>query len=157
MDMTSVAEVVRGAVKWAGTNDENLINATVHLDTLRIAGLRQAYTSSIRRDLEKDIEGDTSGHYLDALLAILRGPLLHDVCCIHRAIKGLGIKETILNNVLIGRSNADMRATKAVYQQTFGKDMVADVRGDLSRDPKKLFTMMMEATRNEDSSAVHPQ
>ena len=156
MDMTSVANAVRDSMKGFGTKDSKLISAVAKLDPLQIAGLRQVYTSRIRRDLEKDITSETSGYYRDTLLAIVRGPLLHDVHTVQRSIKGLGTKEVLLNDALIGRSKADMRAIKAAYQQTFGKDMVVEVGGDLSLDTKRHFKMIMAASRNEDSSPVMP-
>jgi annexin A7/11 len=157
MDMTSTANEVRGAMKGFGTKDKVLIKAIAKLDPLQIAGLRQVYKSRIGRDLEKDITSETSGHYREAALAIVRGPLLHDVHCVQKSIKGLGTKEYMLNDALIGRSNADMRAIKAAYHQTFGKDMVAEVEGDLSLDTKRHFKMIMAATRNEESSSLNTQ
>ena len=157
MDMTPAANEVRAAMKGMGTDNKTLIRVLAKLDPLQIAGLRQAYTSRIKRDLEKDIKKETSGNYEEALLAIVRGPLLHDVHCIKKAIKGVGTHEHMLSDVLVGRSNADMRAIKVAYHQTFGNDMVSDVLGDLSMDTKRHFEIIMAATRNEESSLLYPQ
>lgn len=155
--MTATATRVRAAMKGLGTNEKELTAALAKLDPLQIAGLRQVYTSRVGRDLEKDIESETSSHYREGLLAIVRGPLLQDVYCVQRAVKGLGTNERVLNDVLICRSNADMRAIKAAYHQTFGRDMVADVDGDLSLETKRFFKMVMAAIRNEEYSPIHPQ
>lgn len=157
MDMTSVATDVRNAMKGFGTNDKALIKAVAKLDPLQIAGLRQAYKSRINRDIEKDITSETSGDYRDGLIAIVQGPLLHDVQTLQKSIKGMGTKERMLNDVLLGRSNADMRAIKAVYRQTFSKDMVAEVKSDLSLKTERHFEMIMAATRNEESTPLNPQ
>lgn len=157
MDMTTTAQELRAAMKGIGTDDNTLIKVLSKLDPLQIAGLRQAYKSRVKRDLEKDINSETSGDYKEALLAIVRGPLLHDAYCVKKAIKGAGTKEHMLNDVLVGRSNADMRAIKAAYHQTFGKDMLLDVADDLSFDTKRHFKMIMAATRNEESSPLYPQ
>lgn len=157
MDMTATATTVHGAIKGRGANDEALIKAVATLDPLQIAGLRPAYMSHMKGDIEHDITGHSSGYYEEGLLAIVRGPLLHDAYCVQRSIKGLGTKERMLNDVLIGRSNADMRAIKLAYQQTFGKDMVAEVAGDLIMNKKTYFGMIMAAGRNEESTLVDPQ
>ncbi len=157
VDMTSTANTIRAAMKGMGTDDATLIKTLAKLDPIQIAGLRQAYTTRVRRDLEKDIASETSGHYREGLLAIVRGPLLHDVYCVQRAIKGAGTKERMLNDVLIGRSNADMRAIKEAYRQTFKKDMVVDVSGDLSMKTKDHFQKIMSATRNEETTPFYPQ
>lgn len=157
IDMTATASEVRGAMKGLGTKDKVLIKAVANLNPLQITGLRHAYKSHVRRDLEKDITSETSGHYREGLLGIVRGPLLHDVYCVQKAIKGLGTNECMLNDVLLGRSNADTRAIKAAYHQTFGKDMVDDVADDLSFDTRRHFKMIMAATRTEESSLIFPQ
>ena len=101
--------------------------------------------------LESKIDGSFRGHYGDALLQLVRGPLLADVHNINRAIKGLGTKEDMLNDVLIGRSNADMQAIKQCYQQTFRKTMESDVQDDLSLKTKTMFQLIMRASRTEES------
>jgi len=155
--MRLTAQKLSAALEKYGTDDQTLIRELVKLDPLQIAALRKVYTSRLKGDLEKDIHHKTSGDYKDALLAIAQGPLLHDAHCIQRAIKGAGTNERMLNDALIGRSNADMRAIKAAYQQTFGKGMEAEVTNDLSMKTKDHFKKIMSATRNEESTPVYPQ
>jgi annexin A7/11 len=155
--MRLTAQKIAAAMEKYGTDDQTLIRELAKLDPLQITGLRQVYKSRVKGDLEKDVHHKTSGDYRDALLAIVQGPLLHDVHCIQRAIKGAGTNERMLNDALIGRSNADMRAIKVAYQHTFGKDMEAEVRNDLSMKTKDHFKMIMSATRNEESTPVYPQ
>ena len=69
----------------------------------------------------------------------------------------MGTKESVLNDVLLGRSNADMRAIKHAYQSTFGRTMEADVKGDLSMKTARLFAMVMAANRAEESTPINPQ
>lgn len=157
MDMTPAANSIRAAMKGFGTDDRALIQAVAKLDPLQIIGLRQVYKTRIGRDIEKDITSESTSYYREGLLAIVRGPLLQDAHCVQRSIKGLGTIEGMLNDALIGRSNADMRAIKEAYQQTFGKDMVAEVEGDLSLGTKRHFKMIMAATRNEELMPVSLQ
>lgn len=157
IDMTHVAHTVGDATKRIVTNHTKLIEVLAKLDPLQIAALKQAYTIHIKQNLEKDLDDKTSGHYREGMLAIARGPLLQDVHCVHKAIKGLGTDEGMLNDVLVGRSNADMRAIIAAYQQTLGKDMVKDVKRDLSLETKDHFNEILKATRNEESSPCDPQ
>lgn len=155
--MTPAAEKVRLAMKGIGTDDSTLIDMLARLDPLQIARLRQVYASHFKRDLEKDIGSKTSGHYGDAMVAIVQGPLLHDAYCVKKAIKGAGTNESMLNDVLVGRSNADMQAIKAIYRQTFGKEMETDVRDDVSMKTDEQFRMIMTATRNEESTPAYPE
>jgi annexin A7/11 len=144
-------------MKGFGTNEAVLIQILSKPDPLQINLLRNTYNQRHRRDLEKDIKSETSKYFKDALVQIVQGPLMSDVHNVHDAIKGLGTKESVLNDVLIGRSNADMRAIKQAYQQTYRHTLEADVKGDLSMKTERLFDMVMSATRNEESAPVIPQ
>lgn len=90
------------------------------------------------------------------LISILRGPLQQDVWCLNKALKGAGTKEDLLNEVLIGRSNADINAIKQAYHQTYHRSLEKDVKDDLSMKTERLFSMILSATRQEDSAPVMP-
>lgn len=70
---------------------------------------------------------------------------------LHDAMKGAGTKEKVLNDVLLGRSNADVNAIKSRYGQTFGRDLVAAVKDELSFKTKRHFEIVLSAQRVEDS------
>lgn len=118
--------------------------------------IRETYFQRTKQPLESKIESSFRGHYGDVLLQLVRGPLLSDAWNVNRAIKGAGTKEDMLNDVLIGRSNADMRAIKQAYHQIFKRTMEADVEGDLSLKTKTMFQLIMRASRTEDSHPYNP-
>ena len=139
-------------------------NQLTHLsDTLaqmspeEIRPLKQQYQQRHHRLIEADIESETTGHFELALLSILRGPLQQDDYCLHKAIAGAGTNEDLLNDVLIGRSNADMRVIKECYQATYRRSVETDVRQDLSAKTERMFMMLLGANRAEDSAPVIPQ
>jgi len=144
-------------MKGFGTNEAELIRALSKLDPLQVATVRQAYQQRFMRNLAQDIEKETSGYFEEGLLAIVRGPLEQDCFLVHSAIKGLGTKESMLDDVLIGRSNADINAIKAQYQQMYHKSLESDVRGDLSAETERMYMMIISARRNEDSAPTIPQ
>lgn len=76
---------------------------------------------------------------------------------VHSAIHGAGTKEAVLNDVLLGRSNADMRAIKHAYLETYHASMDLVVKDDLSMKTERLFAMVMAATRAEESAPIIPQ
>jgi annexin A7/11 len=157
MDMSRQADDLRKAMKGFGTDEKALIAILAPMDPLQAAGVRQAFAQRHRRDLIKDIESETSGYFRDGLVAMVRGPLEQDVLNANKAIKGFGTKESILNDVLLGRSNADMNAIKAHYHHVYKKSLESDVKGDLSLKTERLFDMVIAARRNEESSPVIPQ
>lgn len=157
VDMSREADGLRAAMKGFGTDEKAIIAILPRLDPLQIAALRQQYHQRHHRNLIADLESETGGYFRDALVAMVRGPLEQDVYNAHRALEGLGTKETLLNDVLLSRSNADLNAIKALYHQTYRRSLEADVKGDLSMKTERLFAMVLSARRAEETAPVIPQ
>ncbi|RMZ82049.1 hypothetical protein DV737_g2142, partial [Chaetothyriales sp. CBS 132003] len=155
-DASRDANALRTAMKGFGTDERTLITVLTKPDPLQMALLRNTYNSIHRRDLLSDIKSETSGSFRDGLMSLVRGPLAQDTYNINQAIQGIGTKESLLNDVLIGRTNADMRAIKQAYYNEYHKTMESDIRGDLSMKTEKLFDMLVAATRAEESTPVIP-
>lgn len=134
-----------------------IIRVLSKADPVHMAAIRQTYAQrNGGSSLESKVESSFRSHYGDLLLQLVRGPLLSDAHNVNRAVKGLGTKEDMLNDVLIGRSNADMQAIKAAYQQTFKRTMESDVEGDLSLKTKTMFQLVMRASRTDESYPYNP-
>jgi annexin A7/11 len=157
MDMTNAANELRSAMKGFGTDEKVLVRVLGQLGPLEINGVKAAFSARHHRDLMKDVHGETSGHFRDALELIIRGPLEADCYSLHESIKGLGTKESAMNDVLLCRSNADMNAIKQHYHHMYRKSIESDVKGDLSMKTERLFDMAMSARRAEESAPVIPQ
>ncbi|KAI1323329.1 hypothetical protein F5Y16DRAFT_383961 [Xylariaceae sp. FL0255] len=151
------AQALRNAMKGFGTNEMTLITVLHNKDPFQISAINDAYHRLFNRDLVKDIQSETSRWFEDGLVALARGPLLHDVYMLHEAVDGPGTKEKVLNDVLLGRSNADMHAIKRTYQQTFHRSLESDIKGDLSMKTERHFEIVLGACRAEDSAPMIPQ
>jgi annexin A7/11 len=156
-DATADANTLRGAMKGFGTRERPLVDVLSRVDPLQVNSLKQTYTQIHKgRNLEKDIDSETSRYFREGLLAIVRGPLLQDAFNVNQAVKGAGTNEDLLNHVVLGRQNADLRAIKQAYQAQYKSAMESDIAGDLSLKTKDLFRMVLSATRNEENVPVAP-
>lgn len=144
-------------MKGFGTDEKVLVNVLASKDPLQVVVLRDAFRTRHKRNLEDDVRSEVSGSLEDGLLAIIRGPLEQDVYLLHKAMDGPGTKEVVLNDVLLGRSNADMKAIKALYQQKYRTSLEAALKSDLSMKTERHFLMVVAANRAEDSMPVNPQ
>jgi annexin A7/11 len=142
-------------MKGFGTDEKTLINILANRDPLQVVAIREAYNQIHRRTLEIDIKEETSGYFERGLVSLLRGPLLDDVKLLHEGMEGPGTKEWVLNVVLLGRSNADLRAIKDTYHRTFHRDLVQAVRGELSFKTERHFDIVLQANRAEDAVPVN--
>ncbi|KAF7545149.1 hypothetical protein G7Z17_g9402 [Cylindrodendrum hubeiense] len=156
-DPSQDAQALRKAMKGFGTDERTLISVLANKDPLQIEALRTAFDRSFKRSLVADIKSETSSWLELALVQLARGPLLADVHNLHDALAGFGTKELVLNDVLLGRSNADIMAIKSAYYRTFHDKLESVVRGDLSMKTERHFIMVLDAKRAEDSAPVIPQ
>ncbi|KAF7118578.1 hypothetical protein CNMCM5793_008112 [Aspergillus hiratsukae] len=156
-DFRREADLLRKAMKGFGTDEKTLIQVLSKLDPLQMAAVRSTYSNYLHRDLSKDVKSETGGYLRQGLLAIIDGPLLHDVHSAREAVEGLGTKEWLLNDVLLGRSNADLNAIKSTYEHTFHRSLQKDVEADLSFKTLSLFSLVLRADRHEDSYPINPQ
>ena len=155
--MSRQADECRKAMKGFGTDEAALTRALAKISPLEVPALKESFRQRHGRDLEHDVKKEVSGYFETCLLSVLRGPLQQDVCCLDKALKGAGTNEDLLNEVLVGRSNADMQAIKQAYHLTYRRNLEHDVRDDLSAKTERLFSMILSATRQEESAPVIPQ
>jgi annexin A7/11 len=144
-------------MKGFGTDEKTLIGVLSTKDPVQIDAIRREFSSSYRRDLIKDIQNETSSWFEEGLCALARGPLHQDVYLLYNSMNGMGTKEKVLNDVLLGRSNEDMRAIKRTYQDTYRRSLEADIKGDLSMKTERHFLMVLAANRNEPGPMNHQQ
>ncbi len=145
-------------MKGFGTDEKTLIQILCQKDPLQIAVLRQTYARSQGRDLLKDLESELGGSFEEVMMGIVQGPLEHDCYALKKATNGFGTDEETLNNILLGRSNADMAAIKQTYPRVNdGADLEADLRSDLSMITERHFMMVIAGNRAESSAPVIPQ
>ncbi|KAH0526478.1 hypothetical protein TsFJ059_009791 [Trichoderma semiorbis] len=156
-DGTPDAQALRGAMKGFGTDEKTLINVLSRKDPLQIEVIRSTYERTFKRRLVEDIKSETRSWFEFGLVQLARGPLLADIHNLFDAMAGPGTKEIVMNDILLSRSNADLRAIKSAYQQIFRRSLENDVKGELSFKTERHFLIVLAANRAEDSAPVNPQ
>jgi len=155
--VTRDIEAVRKAMKGFGTDEKALIAVLAKKDPLQMETIRTQYDQRMMRNMTGDLEKETSGYFAKGLVELSRGPLVSDCWNLKEATRGMGTKEVVLDDILIGRSNADMNAIKEKYQQLFKTTLEADLKADLSAATEQMYMMIIAARRAEDSHPVNPQ
>jgi annexin A7/11 len=157
MNMSRAADDLRKAMKGFGTDEKLLISVLATMGPLEINGVKQAFQQGHKRDLLKDVHSETSSYFREGLEAIIRGPLEQDCFTLREGLSGMGTKENLLDEVLLGRTNADINAIKRHYQQTYKRSLESDLKSDLSGKTERLYDMVVAARRNEESAPINPQ
>ncbi|OTA88860.1 hypothetical protein M434DRAFT_398878 [Hypoxylon sp. CO27-5] len=157
VDTSSDVEALRKAMKGMGCDEAALIRvltSSKYDNPWAMAQLVGDYNRRFIRDLAKDIESETRGNVETALLALIRGPLEHDVRVLIKALDRAGTDEDALMDVLLCRSNADIRAITAEYKRIKGHDLLVDIKDDVDDTLFRLYSMVLAATRAEDAAPV---
>ena len=156
--MSHLADRLRAAMKGFGTDEKAIIQILTQIpDAPHMLKLRQTFDDKHRRSLLKDLKSELGGKFETGAMALARGPLDEDVYLLHEAIAGPGTNEAILNDVLLGRSNADMNAIKQAYHRAYQRDLTQEVKGELSGKTEDFFVMILKAARAEESAPCIPQ
>ncbi|GFP59619.1 annexin A7 [Trichoderma asperellum] len=152
-------EVLRKAMKGMGCDERALVRVFAnhkYQNPWAFQQLRNDYESRFMRDLVKDVKGETRGDFEDALVALIRGPLGHDVYTLDKALDRAGTDEEALMDVLLCRSNADIRAIAAEYRHVKGKDLLTAIKDDVDDTLFRLYSMVLSAARAEDAAPALP-
>ena len=66
------------------------------------------------------------------LKGLAQGPLAFDVELLKRSLGGIGTDEMLLTELVLNRNQDELRLLIAAYKKRWGKDLVDDVKSDLS-------------------------
>ncbi len=152
VNTSSDAESLRKAMKGMGCDEKALIRVLTspqYSNPWAMAQLVNDYNARFIRNLEEDIKSETRSGLEIALMALLRGPLGNDVNTLDKALNRLGTDEEALMDVLLDRSNADIRAIVAEYKRVTRKDLATDIKEDVDDALFRLCSMVLAGTRAE--------
>ncbi|KAH3705211.1 annexin A6-like isoform X1 [Dreissena polymorpha] len=143
------AEVLHGAMKGLGTDEDAIINVLCYRSNTQRQQIVAAYKTMFGKDLSEDLKGDLSGHFLDTMKALIMAPAEYDAYQLRKAMKGLGTDEDVLIEVLCTRSNAQLKEVIRVYKEKFNRDLEKDIISDTSGHFKKLLVSLVQANRSD--------
>ena len=123
--------------------DESVFNKYfVSLSPMELACVSQHYHKltghTILEAIDKEFHGDSKKAFRTIVYATL-SPSEYFATRVKEAIKGFGTSDHLLMRVLITRDEIDMPQIKQYYKQLYGKDMVQDIKDDISGDYQKLM------------------
>ncbi|CAI4214396.1 unnamed protein product [Parascedosporium putredinis] len=159
VNTTNDVEALRKAMKGMGCDEKALIRVFAspqYANPWAMQQLSRDYNTRFMRSLEEDIKSETRSGLETALLAVLRGPLANDVYVLDKSLNRMGTDEEALMDVMLSRSNADVRAIAAEYRRVKGKDLIVDIKEDVDDNLARMYSMILAGTRAEDAAPVLP-
>jgi len=149
------AYVLRRAMAGMGTDERALIDVLCTKNRREMELVKNAYEALYKRDLVKDIESETSGHFKRILVSLTNGGREHkpvDEALATKEAKALyeageaqwGTDEATFNLVFATRSFPQIRATMRAYKRHTGHDMGKVIEKEMSKDLKRAFLTLVQ-------------
>ncbi|KAF3066676.1 Annexin A7 [Trichoderma lentiforme] len=154
IEITQAINKLQEAMTEAGCDHSTLISVLTDpkfQDPQALHQFQYDYYSQTTLDLAEQIEQKTQGLFRDVLVALLKGPLDHDVDTLDKALSGEEIDERALNDVLLCRFNANIRGIARKYNCTPGRNLVHLIRSKVDKDLFHLYNVILSGTRVEDA------
>jgi len=149
------AELLYKSMKGLGTDDKTLVEVITTRPRHHLLEVKKVYQQKYGHTLEKDIQGDTSGHYEDILLALVTERNYYFAQLLRKAVKGAGTNEHILTEILCLQPNSRLRKILFAYAHEFKRSLIEDVLDDLSGDTKQLYAQILTLARPESGSDLN--
>uniref|UniRef100_A0A3Q3GCJ6 Annexin n=1 Tax=Labrus bergylta TaxID=56723 RepID=A0A3Q3GCJ6_9LABR len=148
------------ALKGAGTDDDVLIEILASRSREQIKDIIKVYKKEFGGKLEKDISGDTSGHFQKLLVILLQvgrgGTCGVDEAKIEKDAKDLyaagegkfGTDEEKFITILGNRSAEHLREVFDAYKKISGSDMEDSIEGETTGNLENLLLAVVKCARS---------
>ena len=139
-------EIYQAGEKKLGTDESVFNKYFCTLSPHELAAVSREYHKltghTILQAIDNEFHGDSKKTLRTIVYATL-SPSEYFATRVKDAVKGLGTKDHLLIRVLVSRSETDMPQIKQYYRQLYGKDMVADIKSDISGEYQNLFVQLV--------------
>lgn len=141
--MKQIAEEIFNAGEKKLGTDESVFNRyfaslSPHELVEMAVQYKQLTGHTILDAIDKEFSGSSKKVFRTIVYATI-SPSEYFATRVNEAIKGWGTNDQLLMRILISRDEIDMPQIKQYYKQLYGKDMVEDVKNDISGDYQKLM------------------
>uniref|UniRef100_A0A8C1EII1 Annexin n=1 Tax=Cyprinus carpio carpio TaxID=630221 RepID=A0A8C1EII1_CYPCA len=130
------------SMKGLGTADNTLIRIMVCRSEIDMLDIRECFRLRYEKSLYNMIQDDTSGDYKRTLLKLCGGDD-DDAQALRKAMKGFGTDEDTIIDIVANRSNAQRQEIRQTFKSLLGRDLMADLKSELSKNLERLILGLM--------------
>ncbi|XP_078531902.1 annexin A1-like [Lissotriton helveticus] len=137
------------AIKVKGVDEATIIDILTKRNNAQRQEIKAAYQSLTGKPLDAAVKKALSSHLEEVVVALLKPPALFDAEELKSSTKGLGTDEDTLIEIMVTRTNKEMREICKVYKEVYKKDLSKDIAADTSGDFQKVLLALAKGERNE--------
>ncbi|XP_029468071.1 annexin A1-like [Rhinatrema bivittatum] len=149
---SSYAANLDKAIKAKGVDEATIIDLLTKIDNSQRQQLKPAYQQTTGKPLEEALKKALSGHLEEVVLSLMKTPAQFDAQELKWATKGLGTDEDCLVQMLVPKSNKEIKEMKRAYTEAFKEDIAKNISGDTAGDFQKALLILAKGERSEDPS-----
>uniref|UniRef100_A0A8C5GTE8 Annexin n=1 Tax=Gouania willdenowi TaxID=441366 RepID=A0A8C5GTE8_GOUWI len=156
------ASEIRGSIKGLGTDEETLIEILCSRSNAELVEIKSVYKELFKKDLDKDVAGDTSGNFAKLLLALVQTKradasavvdyqkIDDDARALYDAgvrIKGTDVPTWI--SIMSERSVPHLQKVFQRYKSYSPYDMQESIEKEVKGDLKRSFLVLVQCFENK--------
>uniref|UniRef100_A0A3B3YJZ0 Annexin n=1 Tax=Poecilia mexicana TaxID=48701 RepID=A0A3B3YJZ0_9TELE len=148
------ASELKASMKGLGTDEETLIELVCSRNNEELAEIKKAYREMFKKELEKDISGDTSGNFAKLLLALVQScsDLVYLRFCAQvlyeAGVKRKGTDVGSWISIMSQRSIPHLQKVFERYKSYSPYDMKESIKKEVKGDLEKSFLTLVECFEN---------
>ncbi|XP_072517148.1 annexin A2b [Salminus brasiliensis] len=153
---------LRASMKGLGTDEESLIELVCSRSNEELVEIKKVYRELFKKELEKDVAGDTSGDFAKLLLALVQAKreepsnvvdyekIDNDARVLYEAgVKRKGTDVITWINIFSERSVPHLQKVFERYNSYSPYDMKESIRKEVKGDLEKSFLTLVECFENK--------
>ncbi|EAU92494.2 annexin A4 [Coprinopsis cinerea okayama7 len=146
---------LKGKLQNGQADDSETIKMLLPLSIQQRDALNDYFTAKVGQDIHTFLEPAVlSSEVRTMVRALSLGPLKYDIELLRKALAGFGTDEMLLTELILNRNQDELRLLIQGYKQRYGKDLVDDVKSDLSGKLERLFVMALNTQRTPDNVPI---
>ncbi|KAG5852990.1 hypothetical protein ANANG_G00068390 [Anguilla anguilla] len=154
-DPGSDAKALRKAMKGFGTDEDTIIEILAHRSNAQRQEIRQAFKSSLGRDLMKDLKSELSKNLCRVILGLMMTPAEFEAKMMKKAMEGAGTDEHALIEILVTRSNQEIQAMNVAFEEAYKKSLEDAITSDTSGHFRCILVSLVQGAREEGPADIN--